>query len=99
MIDLAALDASDPLAAFRDRFYIPDGRLYFDGNSLGLLSHTAEAAVREALDAWREHAIDGWTAGDKPWFYLGEELGAAQADLVGAQPNESYRPLWAAMMR
>ena len=34
--DPAALDAADPLAAFRDRFVIPDPELlYLDGNSLG----------------------------------------------------------------
>jgi kynureninase len=86
--DLDAMDARDPLAAFRDRFHVPGGRLYFDGNSLGLLSREAEEAVLAALDAWRNLAIDGWTGAERPWFYLGEELGAAQAELVGARPNE-----------
>jgi len=67
---------------------MPEGRLYFDGNSLGLLSRDAEQAILEALDAWRRQAIDGWTTGEKPWFYLGEQLGALQADLVGAEPSE-----------
>jgi kynureninase len=86
--DPDALDARDPLAAFRERFYVPEGTLYFDGNSLGPLSREAEQAVQQALDAWRRLAIDGWTGGERPWFYLGEELGAAQADLVGARPHE-----------
>jgi kynureninase len=85
---LDALDAQDELAAFRERFFIPRGTLYFDGNSLGLLSTEAEAAVLEALEAWRTLGIDGWTAGDRPWFHIGEELGALQADLVGALPSE-----------
>src|ERR1700674_4861925 len=88
LADLDALDLDDPLARFRERFYVPNGTLYFDGNSLGLLSHEAEGAVLEALDAWRRLAIDGWTGGAQPWFYLGEELGAAQAELVGARPSE-----------
>ena len=33
------LDAADPLAAVRARFDIPEGILYFDGNSLGPLTH------------------------------------------------------------
>src|SRR5579864_8372043 len=82
------MDARDPLASFRDRFYIPTETLYFDGNSLGLLSRDAEQAVLAALDQWRKLAIDGWTGGPRPWFYVGEELGAALADLVGAQPSE-----------
>jgi kynureninase len=90
-IDLArldALDAQDDLAAFRDRFFIPEDTLYFDGNSLGLLSRDAEAAVVAALNEWRTLAIDGWTSGERPWFGIGEELGALQADLVGALPSE-----------
>jgi kynureninase len=88
LAELDGLDSRDPLASFRDRFYVPSGTLYFDGNSLGLLSREAEQAVLEALDAWRRLAIDGWTAAERPWFYLGEKLGAAQAELVGAGPNE-----------
>ncbi len=82
------MDARDPLASFRDRFYVPDGALYFDGNSLGLLSRDAERAVQDALEQWRQRAIDGWTSGERPWFSIGEELGAGQVDLVGALPHE-----------
>jgi kynureninase len=88
LAELDALDARDPLAAFRGRFFIPGDTRYFDGNSLGLLSREAEQAVLEALGAWRSLAIDGWTGAERPWFYLGEELGAAQSELVGAGPHE-----------
>ena len=82
------LDAADPLRHFRARFYTRPDRIYLDGNSLGLASRDAESAVLAALEAWKHHAIDGWTEGERPWFYLAEELGALQADLVGAQPDE-----------
>jgi kynureninase len=85
---LDVLDAQDDLGAFRDRFFIPKDTLYFDGNSLGLLSKDAETAIQQALRDWRDLAIDGWTAGERPWFGIGEELGALQADLVGALPSE-----------
>jgi hypothetical protein len=49
LTELDDLDLRDPLAPFRDRFYVPSGTLYFDGNSLGLLSREAEGAVLEAL--------------------------------------------------
>jgi kynureninase len=88
LADLEALDAQDPLAPFRDRFYVPDRALYFDGNSLGLLSRDAEQTLLEALGSWRDFAIDGWTGGERPWFYMGEDLGAAQAELVGAKAGE-----------
>ncbi|MFZ5815946.1 MAG: kynureninase [Bacillota bacterium] len=82
------LDAQDPLRSFRDRFYLQPGRIYLDGNSLGLASRDAEAALLDALESWKRYGIDGWTAGDRPWFYMAEELGSLQADLVGALPEE-----------
>jgi len=82
-----ALDAADPLARFRERFHLPPGRIYLDGNSLGLLSRDAEEETRAALDQWRELAIAGWLEADPPWFTLGEDLGAMAAPLVGAEPG------------
>jgi kynureninase len=81
-------DARDPLRAFRDRFFLPEQRLYFDGNSLGPASVDAEAAVHRALADWKRLGIDGWLSGDPPWFTWAEQVGAAQASLVGAESDE-----------
>src|SRR5215218_4165984 len=83
-----ALDAADPLAAFRDRFYVPPGTIYLDGNSLGLLSRDAEAATLVTLDDWKRLAIDGWLQAEPDWFTIGERLGALMAPLVGATADE-----------
>ncbi|HYF78448.1 MAG TPA: kynureninase, partial [Symbiobacteriaceae bacterium] len=83
-----ARDGQDPLRHFRERFYVDAGRIYLDGNSLGLASKDAEAAVLKALADWKRQGIDGWTGGERPWFYAAEELGALQADLMGAKPEE-----------
>lgn len=72
----------------RDRFQLPPDAIYLDGNSLGAASHDAELAVTAALAEWRDQAIDGWLGGEPPWFELGERLGALEAPLVGAHPNE-----------
>ena len=82
-----ALDAADPLARFRERFHLMPGRIYLDGNSLGLLSRDAEAETLRALEQWKTLGIDGWLGADPPWFTLGEELGALLAPLVGAEPE------------
>lgn len=81
-------DQADPLRSIRERFYQPSGRIYLDGNSLGLLSREAEHALQRALTEWRDLGIDGWTEAAHPWFTTAEELGALQAPLVGALPQE-----------
>jgi len=82
------LDAEDPLAPFRDRFYQIPGVIYMDGNSLGLLSKDAEETLLRVLDEWRRLGISGWTQGETPWIWYGERLGALEAQLVGAEPEE-----------
>ncbi|MGH8675527.1 MAG: kynureninase, partial [Burkholderiales bacterium] len=82
------LDAQDPLRAFRDEFYLPQTGLYFDGNSLGLLSRPAEHGLLKAIDDWKALAIDGFTQAHSPWFYLAEELAELLAPLAGARAEE-----------
>ncbi|UPW01623.1 kynureninase [Halorussus gelatinilyticus] len=84
----AERDAGDPLAHLADRFYDPDDEWYFDGNSLGLCSADAEAALDRAVAEWKDLAIRGWTDADPPWFYYGERLGDRLAPLVGADESE-----------
>src|ERR1044071_5845561 len=77
------------LNRFRDQFYLPEGKIYLDGNSLGLLCRDAEESVLQVLDEWKRHGIDGFMAAESgPWFYLAEQLGAQMAGLVGAEPDE-----------
>ncbi|WP_044747419.1 kynureninase [Bacillus alveayuensis] len=82
------LDKEDDLQSFRDEFYVQEGVIYLDGNSLGLLSKRAEKSLLSILESWKKYGIDGWTSGEYPWFYLSETLGSKMAPLVGAKPNE-----------
>ena len=82
------MDAADPLARFRDRFYIPKDTIYLDGNSLGLMPKDAEPFISRVLGEWKEKAINGWLEGVSPWFYLSEKLGTICAEMVGAEPGE-----------
>jgi kynureninase len=55
------LDDADPLAFTRDRFRLPEGVIYLDGNSLGALPKAAPAALlNTAEQQWGEHRIASW---------------------------------------
>ena len=82
------LDQEDILKRFRSNFHIPKNTIYMDGNSLGLFSEHAEKSVLRVLKEWKECAIGGWMAGDKPWFYLPEEIGKKCTSIVGAEEGE-----------
>lgn len=81
-------DGGDPLASFRERFHLPPGRVYLDGNSLGLLSRDAEAAVLRTLGDWKQLGIGGWLDAQPPWFTWAEALADRVAPFVGAAPGE-----------
>ena len=81
------LDAADPLAGVRDRFHVPDGLVYLDGNSLGALP----VGVREAIDdvvarQWGQDLITSWNTHD--WWDAPRRVGARIARLVGAHEDE-----------
>ncbi len=82
------LDSADPLAGFRERFYLPPGQIYLDGNSLGLLSREAEQTLMEVFGKWKTGGISGWLEGESPWFTMAETLAARVAPLVGAAADE-----------
>jgi kynureninase len=82
------LDADDPLAGYKDRFYPLPGKIYMDGNSLGILSTDAEVALLKILEEWKTLGIGGWSGGEIPWITYAEQLGAMEAGIVGAEPEE-----------
>lgn len=81
-------DAQDIFRNYRHEFYLQQGEIYLDGNSLGLQSKRAEKKVNEIMHSWKELGIRGFTSGSYPWFFLSEKLGEMSASLVGASPEE-----------
>jgi kynureninase len=81
------LDQIDPLAPFQDQFYLPQAKIYFDGNSLGLLCHAAEQAVLDTLQQWKELAIEGWTLAQPDWFHLTEQIADQLCRILLAPAN------------
>ena len=85
-IDAEARDAADPLAPFRERFLMPEGLVYLDGNSLGALpSAAAERVARVVAREWGEGLVRSWN--DAGWIDLPRRVGDKIARLVGAPPG------------
>lgn len=81
-----ALDRADELAAFRGRFVHPDGVIYLDGNSLGLLPKATPARVAQVIEQeWGQSLIRSWT--DHGWIDLQFRVGDKIAQLIGAAPG------------
>jgi kynureninase len=80
-------DAADPMGAMRERFSLPDGVIYLDGNSLGALPVAAAEAVREAVERqWGSDLIAGWNT--HGWIGLPQKVGGRIARLIGARADE-----------
>ena len=85
--DCVARDQRDPLRALRERFDLPEGIIYLDGNSLGARPKAALARAQDVVAReWGQDLIKSWnTAG---WFDLPKRLGNRLAPLVGAKDGE-----------
>ena len=85
--DLERLDARDPLAALRDRFALPQGIIYLDGNSLGALPKATAARVARVIEEeWGKDLIKGWR--ERGWMTLSSRVGEKIARLVGAASGQ-----------
>ncbi len=80
-----ALDAADPLAAFRDRFVVEDPeRIYVDGNSLGRLPRETAQRLGERVQEWGSRLVTAWP----DWIELPERVGDLLAPVLGARSGE-----------
>ena len=83
-----ARDAEDPLRALRDRFVLPEGAVYLDGNSLGPLPRAALATFTRTIEQeWAQDLITSWNSAG--WFDLPSRLGDRLGALIGAAPGQT----------
>ncbi len=87
------LDASDPLARFRDAYHMPampngEPMVYLTGNSLGLQPKGVRAAIEQELRDWAEFGVEGHFEASNPWYSYHEMFAEPAARLVGAVPGE-----------
>ncbi|MCW2757876.1 MAG: kynureninase [Nocardioidaceae bacterium] len=99
MSDLTALaraeqlDSASPLHGLRDRFVVPDGVVYLDGNSLGALPRGVVERVTATLEhEWGTGLIRAWNAGPygDGWIGLARRVGDRIAPLIGAAPGDVH---------
>jgi kynureninase len=80
-----ALDRADPLSEVRDRFAVPDGVIYLDGNSLGVLPKAVPARVLDVLEReWGRDLVGSWDT----WISAPDRVGDKIARLIGARDGE-----------
>jgi len=86
--DALALDARDPLAALRAQFSLPEGVIYLDGNSLGVLPRgTPERVAAAVQDEWGSGLIRSWNSAG--WVDLPQRVGDKIGRLIGAGPGQT----------
>ena len=82
-----ALDAADPIAFARERFSLPPGRIYLDGNSLGALPASTSERLRDTVERqWGDDLIASWNA--HLWIDAPTRVAAKLAPIVGADSSE-----------
>ena len=66
-------------------FDIPEGILYFDGNSLGPLTHRSREVLHRTIEfEWRERLIRSW---NEDWLAMPLRIGDMIAPIIGAAPG------------
>ncbi len=82
-----SLDAQDPLRSLRDLFSIPEGTIYLDGNSLGVMPKATPARVADVVAReWGADLIQSWNKNG--WFQMPQKVGDKIARLIGANVGE-----------
>ncbi|MFQ5771081.1 MAG: kynureninase [bacterium] len=87
------MDSKDPLAHYREKFYLPTGQdgkecIYFCGNSLGLQPKSVRAYIEQKLQDWETLGVEAHFHAKNPWLTYNEFLAKPTARLVGAKPIE-----------
>ncbi|MEQ1752771.1 MAG: kynureninase [Micropepsaceae bacterium] len=81
------MDQADPLAFVRERFRLPSGEIYLDGNSLGCLPKAVSARLTNAIEhEWGRGLIRSWN--EAGWYRAPQRVGAKIARLIGVPAED-----------
>lgn len=82
-----ALDSSDALSSLRTQFFLPPGKIYLDGNSLGAMPlATADHVQHVVQQEWGYDLIESWNKSG--WIHKSQTVGEKIARLIGAASGE-----------
>ena len=83
---IKSLDRADPLQSHREKFELPDGVIYLDGNSLGALPKSVPGRIAEVVNKqWGHSLISSWNKHE--WITLPARVGSKIGGLIGAEDN------------
>jgi kynureninase len=92
--DAERLDRESALRHTRERFLVPEGVIYLDGNSLGALPAGVPARVAQVVaDEWGTGLIRSWNAlptGGGRWMELPGRIAGRIAPLIGARAADVH---------
>jgi kynureninase len=87
MQEATLCDAQDGLAPFREKFMLPAGMIYLDGNSLGALPKATPARLQQVItQEWGQDLIQSWNK--HQWLDAPLRIGDKLTRLLGARPGE-----------
>jgi kynureninase len=87
LAEAQARDAADPLASLRDRFALPEGVIYLDGNSLGVLPADVPSRIAHVIGhEWGARLVRSWN--EAGWMAAPLRIGADIARVIGVAADE-----------
>ena len=85
--DILKMDYDDPLKEYKDKFHLPNGIIYMDGNSLGAMPKNTQDVINNTVrNEWGDGLITSWLGAD--WVNSTQRVGGKIASLIGADPDE-----------
>ena len=82
------LDSVDELSSYRNEFILPNNTIYFDGNSLGVLSKNIINDINNTIkEEWGNNLISSWN--DK-WIELPNKVSKKIASILNCNEDEVY---------
>ena len=82
------LDSEDKLSKFRDKFILPEDKIYLDGNSLGILARDIISDINYTIkEEWGNNLISSW---NKSWIKLPRLISQKLASIIKSDVDEVY---------